>query len=242
VTPAPVDVLATSAPTDGTGGQADAGDAVAAARATGDGTGGAVVAAPDTDGVALNEFSDPDGRFVVGVPRDWRMLSAAEIRAQFGNAADAVADQALANVAFEAVSPDGRALIALTQAPLTPSDSGTLDDIVARLQVTNAASIPGLVDAETEAFALDGVAAVRLTYAAVGAETGAAGARVFRQVVTTDGTDAIILTFVVAADDLDAYDATYRRIEASWRWLNRPEASVSSSRAFLLARRSPPAR
>ena len=175
-----------------------------------------MVATPATDRVALNEYRDPDGLFAVGVPRDWRVLTEAEIRAQFGDAAGPAAEQALANVAFEAVSPDGRALVALTRAPLAPTDPGTLADIVARLRETNAASIAGLVDAETEAFVLDGVDAVRLTYAAIGVETGA---RVIRQVVTTDGTDAIILTFVVAADDLEAFDAAFREIEASWRWL-----------------------
>jgi hypothetical protein len=90
--------------------------------------------------------------------------------------------------------------------------------VVRAVREANAAWVAGKDDVAEEAIMLDGVDAVRLTYTADDPATGMSGGRLIRQVVTTVDGDAVILTFVVRADDADVFEWTFRRMEESWQW------------------------
>jgi hypothetical protein len=147
-------------------------------------------------------------------------LTEAEIRAQLGSADDRAAESALANTQFVVVSPDGLATISYTRLPRL--EGASLDDVVSEVAEANAASVSGIGAITTEPLSLDGTEAVRLSFSAADPATGAADARVVRQLVATRNDWTIILTAIVQADAASAFDETLQRVEESWRWRPQP--------------------
>jgi hypothetical protein len=167
--------------------------------------------------VPLAEFVDSAGELAIGFPSDWRQLTEDEILDQLGIADDGGGEAALANIVAVVVSPDRRALVSITRVPRL-AEGRSLDEVVAAVQSANAASVPGATDVEAEPIELDGVDAVRLTFAAADPATGEAEARSIRQVVSTFDGDVIVLTFVVPTDAAVDFEDDFRRIEESVRW------------------------
>jgi hypothetical protein len=170
------------------------------------------------DGGGLAEYVDPSGDFAVGYPADWSRLTEDQIRERVGIDDERAAESTLENIAFVVASPDGRAIVSVTRTRLPAAEDGALEEVVRAVREANAASVAGIDDVAEEAIVLDGVDAVRLTYTADDPATGASGGRLIRQVVTTVDDDAIVLTFVVRADEAESFESTFRRMEESWQW------------------------
>ena len=140
------------------------------------------------------------------------------LRAQLGPVDERAAEAALGNIGLVVVSPDGRASVSVTEATLPALGAGGLEAAVQAVREANAGSIAGIGDVEAESIMLDGVDAVRLSYAAGDPATQEANRRVIRQVISIVDDRAIVLTFVVREDDAAVFEETFRQIEESWRW------------------------
>ncbi|MDQ3781239.1 MAG: hypothetical protein M3354_11935 [Chloroflexota bacterium] len=162
-------------------------------------------------------YVDPAGEFAVSYPGDWRQLTEDEILARLG-IGDEAAAEALANIAVVVASSDDRALVAITRLPLPSGAGGSLDEIAQAVQEANAGSVPGIADINAEPITLNGVDAVRISYAADDPTSGATGRRLIRQVIIIRGDSAFVLTFIVRADDAAAFEETFDAIEESWQW------------------------
>jgi hypothetical protein len=147
-------------------------------------------------------------------------LTEAEIRAQLGSADDRAAEAALANTQFVVVSPDGLATISYARLPRP--EGASLDDVVSEVAEANAASVSGIGAISTEPLSLDGTEAVRLSFSAADPATGAADARVVRQLVAVSDDSMVVLTFILRADSVAEFEDTIRQIEESWRWRQQP--------------------
>jgi hypothetical protein len=172
--------------------------------------------------VGIVTFSDPTLGLSIAYPVDWARLTDEQIQAQLGDVDDDIAEATLAGTVLMAVSPDGRAFLVVTRTELSGSDLRTLDDVVRAVREADAAVLAA-VDITEEPTELGGIEAVRLAYTEIDPVTGLPAGRAIRRTVAVVGTDAVILTFVVAAAEVADYEGTFRQIEASWRWAGAGE-------------------
>jgi hypothetical protein len=173
---------------------------------------------PPASDVGLVTFADPTLGFSIAYPVDWARLTDEQILAQLGDVDADVAEATLAGTVLVAVSSDGQAMLTVTTTALSGSDLRTLDDVVRAVREADAAIVSTSISVATEATELGGIEAVRLTYTEVDPATGRPTGRSIRRTVAIVGTDAVVLTFVVAAAEAPAFEGTFRQIEASWRW------------------------
>ena len=142
------------------------------------------------------------------------MLTTEQVAGTVGDAN--ASTETLNNVALVAVSPDEQAVLALTIVALPSGEVPSLAAVAQQVLAVDAQTVAGFTEASSEVFRLDGRGAVRITFVSDVVPGQTEGARLVRQVLVLNGDEALLLSFIVAAEAAESFEETYRTIEASW--------------------------